>query len=87
MAGFVSYTSFDYKPVNIVPVIASFDSEGHIVPLYVRINGESYKIASHWVNSTFSNSVEYKCKVIDGDSLKPLSLTYYRNEGVWTMPK
>ena len=87
MAGFVSYTSFDYKPVNIVPVIASFDSEGNIVPLYARINGESYKIASHWVSSTFSNSLEYKCKVIDGDSLKPLSLTYYRNEGVWTIPK
>ena len=33
----VSYTSYDYAPVEIIPVIASFDSEGHIRPLYVRI--------------------------------------------------
>lgn len=40
----VSYSSFDYKPVDIIPVIASFDSDGHIAPLYVRIEGESYKM-------------------------------------------
>ena len=82
----VSYTSFDYKPVTIVPVIASFDSEGHIAPLYVRINGEAYKIHSFWVSCTFRNIVDFKCKVIDGDSIKPLSLTFYRDEGMWTIP-
>ena len=33
----VSYTSYDYKSMKVVPVIASFDTEGHIKPLYVRI--------------------------------------------------
>jgi len=83
----VSYTSFDYAPVEIVPVIASFDSEGHITPLYVRINGESFKIASFWVSSTFHNTVDFKCKVVDNGYLKPLSLTFHRNEGMWTIPK
>ena len=83
----VSYTSFDYRPVDIVPVIASFDSEGHIIPLYVRINGTSYKIASHWVSSTFHNTVDFKCKIEDGNYLKPLALTFHREEGMWTMPK
>lgn len=83
----VSYTSFDYRPVDIVPVIASFDSEGHIKPLYVRINGESYKVVSHWVSSTFHNTVDFKCKIADGDYLKPLALTFHREEGMWTVPK
>lgn len=87
MAKTVSYTSFDYKPVDIVPVIASFDSEGHISPLYVRINRNSYKIASHWVRSKFHNTVDFNCTVIDGDSTKPLVLTFHREEGVWTIPK
>ncbi len=87
MAQFVSYTNFDYRPINIVPVIASFDSEGHIAPLYVRIDGESYKIDSYWSSSSFRNSVEFKCKVVCGEYLRPLSLTFHREEGMWTMPK
>lgn len=83
----VSYTSFDYAPVEIVPVIASFDSEGHISPLYVRIDGVSLKINSYWANTAFHNTIDYKCKVEDNGFLKPLSLTFHRNEGMWTIPK
>lgn len=83
----VSYSNFDYKPVDIIPVIASFDSDGHIAPLYVRIEGESYKIDSFWMSCNFQNIIEFKCKVICGDFLKPLLLTYYKHENVWTMPK
>lgn len=83
----VSYTSFDYAPVEIVPVIASFDSQGHIAPLYVRINGLSLKVNSFWVSSTYHNIIEFKCKVIDHGYLKPLALTYHLAEGMWTIPK
>lgn len=83
----VSYTSFDYAPVDIVPVIASFDSEGHISPLYVRINGLSLKIESFWISSTFQNVVDFKCKVSDNGYLKPLALSFHRQEGMWTVPK
>lgn len=80
------YRNFAYQSATIVPVIASFDSEGHIKPLYVGINGESYKIESCWASYNFRNIVDFKCKVIDGDYLKPLALTYYREEGMWTIP-
>ena len=83
----VSYTSFDYAPVDIVPVIASFDSQGHIAPLYVRINSLSLKIESFWVSSTFHNVVEFRCKVSDNGYLKPLLLRFHRQEGMWTIPK
>ena len=83
----VSYTSYDYAPVEIIPVIASFDSEGHIRPLYVRIGEEPLKVHSFWVKPSFVNLIEFRCKLIDGDCLKPLAITYHQAECVWTIPK
>ena len=83
-----SYTSFDYQPVDCIPVIASFDSDGHIAPLYVRINGLSLKVDSFWVKgSSFSNLITFNCKLINNNALIPLSLTYHQKECIWTMPK
>lgn len=31
---------------TLLPVIASFDAEGHAKPLFIRVGGESYKIFS-----------------------------------------
>lgn len=80
----ISHSAFDCTSTVIVPVIASFDSEGKIKPLYVRIHGASYKIDSSVMHSSFINTVEFHCKVIDGDSIKPLLLTFHRREGVWS---
>lgn len=81
----VSYTAYDVKPNTIVPVIASFDTEGHVKPLYVRIGELSLKVHSSWLKPSFQNVFEFNCKVVDGDCLKPLILTYYRNEMVWAI--
>ena len=83
----ISKNDYDYYPNDIVPVIASFDSEGHIAPLYVRINGESCRVKSYWVSATFRNSIDFKCKVIHGDYLKPLALTYHVQANMWTIAK
>ena len=82
----VSYTSYDYKSMKVVPVIAYFDTEGHIKPLYVRIESNSYKIHSYWVKSCFVNVSEFHCQVLDGDILRPLVLSYYQSEGIWGIP-
>lgn len=95
MSATTSYTSHDYKPVTPVPVIASFDSDGHISPLYVRLEGVSYKIDTFWIKSSFANIIEFNCKVITTDEevpdeqrrLIPLLLTYYQSECVWTIPE
>lgn len=87
MAAKVSYNSHDYVPVDIVPVIASFDANGHIAPLYVRIQGQSYKIGNYHVKCNYANSVSFNCNVIDGDVLKPVMLTYFQDENIWTIPK
>jgi len=81
-----SYSSFDYSPVNVVPVIASFDSEGHIAPLYVRLCGNSCRIEKYWIKSTFVNTIQYNCQITDGETKKQLLLTYFQDESIWTIP-
>lgn len=71
---------------NIVPVIASFDAEGHVKPLYVRINESSLKVYSSWLKPSFQGVLEFQCNVIDNNCLKPLLLTYHKRENVWTIP-
>lgn len=87
MPSVTSHTSYDFKPHTIVPVIASFDSEGHVKPLYVRIGGLSLKVHSSWLKPSFGSILEFHCTVIDGDCLKPLILSYHQMESVWIIPR
>ncbi len=86
MAQIVSLNSHDYMPVDIIPVIASFNEEGQIKPLYVGIGGERYKVHSYWVRRSFSNQIEFSCKLVFGETLQTLIITYYMNECIWTIP-
>lgn len=86
MAQIVSLNSHDYMPVDIIPVIASFNEEGQIKPLYVGINGKRYKVESYWVRRSFANQIEFHCKLLLEESLQTLIITYYMNECIWTIP-
>lgn len=68
-----------------VPVIASFDSEGRISPLYIRINGESHKVHSFWQRPSFMNTVEFSCQIEDNGILKSLNLVYRIKECIWAI--
>ena len=87
MGAFISYTSFDHTATCIIPVIASFDASGHICPLYVRIRRVSYRITEYFVSSKYSGVTEFRCKIADGEFERPLQLTYYSAEGMWTVPR
>ncbi len=87
MARIVSHNSHDFLPIEIVDAIAAFDGHGNVRPLYVRINGENYKISSFKVRKNYANQMEYQCKLIVNDCLQPLTITYYMKEGIWTIPK
>ena len=88
MGGKISYTSYDYKPVDIVPVIASFDSDGHIKPLWIRIGTNAYKVDSCWRQNDMNCSIiRYNCKLQDNDFLRPLSICYHQEECVWTIER
>lgn len=85
MPAHVSNKSYDHIKNDIVSVIASFDSEGHIRPLYVRIGEEALKVRSSWLKPSFPGIFEFNCQVIDGEYIKPLILTYHPRESVWTI--
>ena len=82
----VSAGPYDCRQIAIVPVIASFDTGGCIIPLYVRIKGIPYKIDSCRANRRLAGIEEFHCRIRDGKCWKPLLLTYYREEGAWTVP-
>lgn len=86
MPATISHSIRDMNNIEIVPVIASFDTEGHVKPLYVRIGQGSYKVDSAWVRNGFINSTTFHCNIIDNGTIKPLILTYHNQEEVWTTP-
>ncbi len=85
MAGIVSKNSVDLESVMVVPVITSFSAQGRIKPLYVRIHGKAFKIDTSYEICNFINTIDFSCKVIDGNSTRPIKLTFHRNEGMWTV--
>lgn len=82
----ISYSSYDSSSMDIVSVIASFDCSGNVKPIYVRINGENFKIVSA-IYKPSTTLQEYKCQIIDNDILKPVTLTYHPRNYIWTLPK
>ena len=72
---------------NPVPIICSFDSEGHMRPMYIRINGEAFKICSSCEKFSYANAAVFQCQVDDHGTLKPLTLEYRYREHLWLMPK
>lgn len=76
-----------YIHLTITSVIVSFDSEGHMKPLYVRIDGSPFKIHSSFVKSCCSDIIEFSCQIIDREYMKPLTLTYFPHDRIWAMPK
>ena len=86
MSGYISYTSFDYVSCRKVSVIASFDSDGHIRPLYVRIGESTCKVLSSISKNEFRFGMEYNCTIADGAMKRHLLLTYHTREQLWTIP-
>ena len=72
---------------TIVPVIATFDTEGYVLPLYIRINGESFRVtSSNMIQQDFAIS-RFKCFINDAGRFKSLNLSYHPDRGIWTIDK
>lgn len=80
--------SYGGDPIEFVPVIAAYDTEGHVRPLYVRIKDEKYKVENYWVNSTnFANAINFNVTLSKGNMTYKLILTYHLRETAWSIPK
>lgn len=74
---------------TVVPVIASFDTEGHIVPLYVRINRKAYKLKVIYCQPICPegdsyNIYKYHCSYVDHNFYHDIYLTYNKRLNFWT---
>ncbi len=74
------------KPFNIVSVIVSFDTEGKVRPLYVRIGEDACKvISSRLKTDKFAMILEYDCMIQDGENARHMNLYYYNHQKVWSI--
>ena len=74
--------------MRCVPVIASFSSNGEMIPLYVAINSIRFKIESSRQEEQRDcrNWITFRCRVIDNDIRKEMKLLYCVNEHAWFAP-
>ena len=87
MSAYVLHGLNECRHLQVVPVISSFDCDGNIFPLYVRIDGQSLKIYNaHRVDSTI-RIINFNCEVMDYDRVKSIKLSYHIGDLVWSMPR
>lgn len=80
--------SYGGDPIELVPVIAAYDTEGRVKPLYVRIKDEKYKVENYWVKSTnFTNNIDFNVTLSKDNMTYKLILTYHLRETAWSVPK
>ena len=79
--------SYGGDPIELVSVIASYDTLGRIKPLYVRIKDERYKVINYWIKSSFCNNINFNVTLSKDDITYKLILTYHLRETAWTIPK
>lgn len=84
MVGIPSYNSYDTSNSTLVPVIASYDSLGNIAPLYVRINGNAFKILAYYRTSEI-HLPTFNCKIEHFGYCKDITLVYHPREYVWAL--
>lgn len=74
--------------MHCVPVIASFSSNGEMIPLYTVINSVQFKIESSRQEDQHDglNWITFRCRIIDNDVHKKMKLFYCINEHAWFAP-
>ena len=87
MSTYVSHGLKECHYLQVVPVISSFDCDGNIFPLYVRIDGQSLKVYNaRRVDSTIQ-IIHFNCEVMDYDLVKSIKLSYHIGDLVWSTPR
>lgn len=86
MAATVSRGLHDCTHIRIVSVISSFNCTGHIIPLYVRIGGESLKVYNAYESGSTHRILHFNCEIMNHGVVKPLKLSYHMADLVWSTP-
>lgn len=71
--------------LHLVSVIASYDCDRNIRPLYLRIGNDALKIHNSVIIEDTSTLLTFRCEVMNGDIVKIVNLTYFSNERLWAL--
>lgn len=80
---------FAYNPNVIpVPVIASFDTKGRIVPLFIRYEGLKLKVDHlKWTDDRMAFALKYCCEITLQDRVQGVILYYHKRLDMWVMER
>ena len=69
-----------------VPVIASFNNKGEVIPLYFSVEGLRLKV-DHLVytDKKVRDVTIYRCEVTFSDRVQQVTLNYHKRAGIWTL--
>lgn len=71
-----------------VPVIASFDKEGKIRPLYFRYQGLRLKVDNiRYIKEDVTSRTTFVCEITLSDRVEPVVLSYQKFEQMWVIEK
>ena len=70
--------------IEVIPVIASFDSSGNVLPLYARIQGYEYKILRCW-HKRSGPFIMFYCTVENNRMQKEVIITYHPSDSCWSI--
>ena len=70
-----------------VPVIASFNNKGEVIPLYFSVEGLRLKIDHLLYADKKSDVITFRCEVTFSDRVQQIMLNYHKNAGIWTLNK
>lgn len=74
--------------LKCVPVIASFSSQGELIPLYASINGIQLKIEYFSIQQMDGSSwIPFLCTTVDQNIQKQFRLLYNIPEHAWFFDK
>ena len=72
----------------IVPVIASFSTDGKMIPVYFSVEGIKIKIDKViWAKENLAWGSHYKCGICVCDVAEEIELMYYRSRNMWTLKR
>ena len=87
MTAIVSNGLKDCSHLTIVPVISSFDREGNVLPLYVRLEGQPFKIYNPYVCESNTRILTFRCEIITNNMVRNIKLKYFVHDLVWCLKK
>ena len=74
---------YEFHNAKLVSVIASFNTDGKVKPLYVRMNEEPVKVLSSKVIQTTLHMIAFEVIVDDYGRQRIIRLLYKINESIW----